>query len=301
MKLILLWAMIINFIHAQDHQEWRKHLVTKLQENSYAERPHANTTTPVVIEPQIKVIHIYGVNYEDQTYTITGYFRQTWYDERLKYNINIPDNSTDSKYLLFTKNDGIWLPDTFFSNSISHKDRSSNNKDHNHAYHYLRVWPDGKVLYSQMIDLKLNAFLELKYYPYHITLPIIVLESYGYSADDLTYKLPNKNEPLKFEERTLNTPAYQIYTDKTMSSANIAKYDTGQFSIINYSFKLIPTRVQNLLSILVPVTLLILANGISFWFPVYKMFTNRIAIGMTSLPLAGKEQHRLAVLVLHPR
>ena len=112
---------------------------------------------------------------------------------------------------------------------------------------------------------------------------MIVLESYSYSTKDLKYILPPTNDPLKFEERTMNTPAYQIYTDKGMSSGNIASYDTGDFSIINYSFKLIPTRVQNLLSILVPVTLLILANGISFWFPVYKMFTNRIAIGMTSL------------------
>ena len=134
-----------------------------------------------------------------------------------------------------------------------------------------------------MVDLKLNAFLELKYYPYHITLPIIVLESYSYSTDDLKFVLPKQNDPLKFEQRTLNTPAYLIYTDKSMSSASVAAYDTGKFSIINYSFKLIPTRVQNLLSILVPVTLLILVNGISFWFPVYKMFTNRIAIGMTSL------------------
>ena len=242
-------------------------------------RPYANTSNPVIIEPQINVIHLYGVNYEDQTYTITGYFRQIWYDDRLKYNTN----ATKSEYLLFTKNDGIWIPDTFFSNSISHKDRSSNNKDHNRAYHYLRVWPDGKVLYSQMVDLKLNAFLELKYYPYHITLPIIVLESYSYSTDDLKFVLPKQNDPLKFEQRTLNTPAYLIYTDQSMSSASVAAYDTGKFSIINYSFKLIPTRVQNLLSILVPVTLLILVNGISFWFPVYKMFTNRIAIGMTSL------------------
>ena len=149
-------------------------------------RPFANTSTPVIIEPQINVIHLYGVNYEDQTYTITGYFRQTWYDNRLEYN----KSETKSEYLLFTKNDGIWIPDSFFSNSISHKDRSSNGFDNNRAYHYLRVWPDGKVLYSQMIDLKLNAFLELKYYPYHITLPMIVLESYSYSAKDLKYILP---------------------------------------------------------------------------------------------------------------
>jgi hypothetical protein len=269
---------LLYFFGNADNSYLRSKIINNIK-NSADIRPFANTTEPVIIEPQLKVIHLYGVNFEDQTYTLTGYFRQTWYDSRLKFNAN----ETTAKYLLFTKNDGIWIPDTFFSNSISHRDRSSNGNDNNRAYHYLRVWPDGKVLYSQMIDLKLNAFLELKYYPYHITLPIIVLESYSYSANELKFSLTDKFDALKFEERTLNTPAYQIYTDRSMSSDNIATYDTGKFSIINYSFKLIPTRVQNLLSILVPVTLLILANGISFWFPVYKMFTNRIAIGMTSL------------------
>ena len=182
---IFLFACNIISTSSADDAFLRDKILNNVR-NSGNMRPYANTSKPVIIEPQINVIHLYGVNYEDQTYTITGYFRQTWYDNRLQYN----KNETNSEYLLFTKNDGIWIPDSFFSNSISHKDRSSNGFDNNRAYHYLRVWPDGKVLYSQMIDLKLNAFLELKYYPYHITLPMIVLESYSYSTKDLKYILP---------------------------------------------------------------------------------------------------------------
>jgi hypothetical protein len=233
----------------------------------------------VNVTVQFLVMHLYDVNSEDQTYRITGYLRQYWNDPRLVYNYT----KSPIDYLTFSKDNRIWLPDTFISNSIIHRDRQSQANDLNMGYHYIRVNPGGDVIYSQMIEMKVNSPMKLDYFPYHVVTLNIIFESYGYFSKDLVFKIHDDKDPLKFEKRTMNAPSFNIYTDRRFSNANIVKYDTGLFSSVTHYFKLIPVREKNILTILVPINLLIFVNWLAFWMPVTKMFGARISLGITAL------------------
>ena len=246
---------------------------------SQGTRPHLHY--PLQVEVQLHVMHLYDVNFEDQTFKITGYLRQYWNDERLHYNISILP--IDKDYITFGKSNGLWVPDSFLSNSIVHNDRVSFSNDAHRAYHFIRVYPSGDVLYSQMIDAKLNSEMNLEWFPYHIVHPNIIIESYGNSPEDMYYSLPNDKNPLTFEKRTLNMPAFTVNTDVDFSNATIVEYDTGNFSIVSHHFCLIPSRLKNILTIFIPINLLILINWLGFWMPVTKMFVHRLTLGITAL------------------
>ena len=113
----------------------------------------------------------------------------------------------------------MWLPDTFISNSVQYVERSSSASDGDlrGAFHYLRISPNGDVLYSQMVDVVCHSimyvclflffnsesdqilFRQLEYFPYHIVTLHLMLESYGYSNEDVEFSF--NQEPLTFEER----------------------------------------------------------------------------------------------------
>ena len=79
-------------------------------------------------------------------------FRQQWNDNRLAFN----DIGGKIKYLTMTERNRVWMPDTFFRNE---KDGSFH--DIIQPNLYVRVFPDGDVLYSIRVlkiasDFKLN-------------------------------------------------------------------------------------------------------------------------------------------------
>ena len=78
-----------------------------------------------------------------------------------------------------------------------HRDRQSQPNDLNMGYHYIRVNPDGDVIYSQMIEMKVNSPMKLDYFPYHVVTLNIIFESYGYFSKDLVFKIHDDKDPLK--------------------------------------------------------------------------------------------------------
>ena len=115
---------------------------------------------------QLRIMHIYDINLDHQTVKLSGYFRQSWNDSRMMGNQWDGITPRGRKFFLMNKAQALWLPDTFISNSIDHKDRESFSGDPHGAYHYLRVYTDGEVLYSQMIDIMIKTRMNLKYYPF---------------------------------------------------------------------------------------------------------------------------------------
>ena len=71
-------------------------------------------------------------------------FRQQWFDNRLVYD----DLGGKIKYLTMTESDKVWMPDTFFRNE-------KQGRFHNiiQPNLYVRVYPDGNVLYSIRVSL----------------------------------------------------------------------------------------------------------------------------------------------------
>lgn len=84
-------------------------------------------------------------------------FRQTWVDDRLKF-----DNKMGRiRYLYLNKASKIWTPDTFFKN-----ERESHHHELLSPNTLLRIYPDGKVLYSVRISLTMSCPMDLALFPF---------------------------------------------------------------------------------------------------------------------------------------
>lgn len=98
-----------------------------------------------------------NVDDDKGTYDAQVTFRQRWNDPRLRFE----QISRDIKYITIRDTKALWLPDTFFSNEIS---------GHRHDLltpnELLRVDPNGDVLFSVRVTLKLSCLMDLRNMPF---------------------------------------------------------------------------------------------------------------------------------------
>jgi anionic glutamate receptor len=87
-------------------------------------------------------------------------FRQQWNDNRLAFG----DMGGKIKYLTMTERSKVWMPDTFFRNEKEAKFHEIIQPNL-----YVRVFPDGDVLYSIRVTFTVEAFKPrnlTSYFPY---------------------------------------------------------------------------------------------------------------------------------------
>ena len=107
---------------------------------------------PAEVELNMAVRTIGPIDETREVFSLDCYFRQTWFDPRLRFNTSgITQLALNWQFL--TK---IWKPDTVFLNGQRcslHKMTVPNR--------FIRVYPDGKVSYSQVRCLTNRFFLIL--------------------------------------------------------------------------------------------------------------------------------------------
>ncbi|TKC51114.1 hypothetical protein EI555_008539, partial [Monodon monoceros] len=110
-------------------------------------------------------------------YTIDIIFAQTWFDSRLKFNSTM-------KVLMLNSNmvGKIWIPDTFFRNS-----RKSDAHWITTPNRLLRIWNDGRVLYTLRLTINAECYLQLHNFPMdEHSCPLEF--SNGYPKNEIEYK-----------------------------------------------------------------------------------------------------------------
>ena len=237
---------------------------------------------PQDVSLELAIMHIYDINLDHQTVRLSGYFRQSWNDSRMMSNQSDGIDKNGRGFFLMNKAQALWYPDTFISNSIDHHDRQSFAGDPQGAYHYFRVYTDGEVLYSQMIDILIKTQMNLKYYPFNILNISLDVESYGYPEHTLRYSsgISSKNSGLQIEIK--NVPGYKINSSLANSYLTSAEYSTGNFSKIEMSFSLIPND-SSLFILSIPNLLLIVISSFVFWMDVKKKLSERLSLGITAM------------------
>lgn len=231
---------------------------------------------------QLRIMHIYDINLDHQTVKLSGYFRQSWNDSRMMGNQWDGITPEGRKFFLMNKEQALWLPDTFISNSINHKDRESFAGDPHGAYHYLRVYTDGEVLYSQMIDIMIKTRMNLKYYPFNVLNISLDVESYGYPDHTLRYSPGSSSNKDGLIIKIQNVPGYEINESLANSYLTTAEYSTGNFSKIEMSFSLIPND-STLFILSIPNLLLIVISSFIFWMDIKKKLSERLSLGITAM------------------
>uniref|UniRef100_A0A8C2HME0 Gamma-aminobutyric acid type A receptor gamma3 subunit n=1 Tax=Cyprinus carpio TaxID=7962 RepID=A0A8C2HME0_CYPCA len=133
---------------------------------------------PTVIDVDIFVNSIGPVSSINMEYQIDIIFAQTWTDSRLRYNSTMKILTLNSNMVGL-----IWLPDTIFRNSKnadSHWITTPNQ--------LLRIWNDGKILYTLRLTINAECQLQLHNFPMDEHSCPLIFSSYGYPRDEMIYK-----------------------------------------------------------------------------------------------------------------
>uniref|UniRef100_A0A8C9ZVW2 Gamma-aminobutyric acid receptor subunit gamma-3 n=1 Tax=Sander lucioperca TaxID=283035 RepID=A0A8C9ZVW2_SANLU len=111
-------------------------------------------------------------------YTIDIFFAQTWYDSRLKFNSSM-------KVLMLNSNmvGKIWIPDTFFRNS-----RKSDAHWITTPNRLLRLWSNGRVMYTLRLTINAECYLKLHNFPMDEHSCPLEFSSYGYPKNEIMYR-----------------------------------------------------------------------------------------------------------------
>nr|KAF6283590.1 gamma-aminobutyric acid type A receptor subunit alpha3 [Pipistrellus kuhlii] len=129
------------------------------------------------VKTDIYVTSFGPVSDTDMEYTIDVFFRQTWHDERLKF--DGPMKVLPLNNLLASK---IWTPDTFFHNgkkSVAHNMTTPNK--------LLRLIDNGTLLYTMRLTIHAECPMHLEDFPMDVHACPLKFGSYAYTKAEVVY------------------------------------------------------------------------------------------------------------------
>jgi len=116
-------------------------------------------------------------------YSFQVTLRQQWNDKRLRFKEKLPGLGVQDgkiKYLTMTDASKVWMPDTFFRNEKIGRFHTILTPNL-----YVRVFPNGDVLYSIRVSLICSCGMYLALFPFDEQTCNLDVASYGWTADDL--------------------------------------------------------------------------------------------------------------------
>lgn len=226
---------------------------------------------PTYVKVNIYVNSIGPVNANNMEYGMDIYLRQSWQDLRLnvsKYGVTTPVTINGEDIM-----GKIWKPDLFFRNV---KEAS---------FHYVTVpnklvklGPDGEVLFSMRLTLRLACFMSFKHFPLDTQRCHILLGPYAQTIEQTAISWQD-TDPIVLE-RPIEIPEFDL-VHNTYGHYNRA-IDTGVFSFLNATFTLERQNGYHLIQTYLPTFLIVMISWVSFWLNV-DATPARVTLGVTTL------------------
>uniref|UniRef100_A0A8C8VNY0 Gamma-aminobutyric acid receptor subunit gamma-3 n=1 Tax=Pelusios castaneus TaxID=367368 RepID=A0A8C8VNY0_9SAUR len=207
---------------------------------------------PTFIDVDIYVNSIGPVSVIQMEYTIDIFFAQTWYDRRLRFNSTL-------KVLTLNTNmvSRIWIPDTFFRNSKradSHWITTPNQ--------LLRIWNDGKVLYTLRLTIEAECLLQLQNFPMDTHSCPLVFSSYGYPREEIIYRWRRYSIEVS-DQRTWRL--YQFDFTGLRNTSEVLRTGAGDYMVMTVSFDLSRRMGYFAIQTYIPCILTVVLSWVSFW------------------------------------
>ncbi|XP_036397965.1 gamma-aminobutyric acid receptor subunit rho-1-like [Megalops cyprinoides] len=242
----------------------------RIEDHDFTMRPgFGGPAIPVGVDVQVESLDT--ISEVDMDFTMTLYIRHYWKDERLAF------PSTNNQSMTF---DGrlvrkIWVPDMFFvhsKRSFIHDTTTDNVM--------LRVYPDGKVLYSLRVTVTAMCNMDLSRFPLDTQTCSLEIESYAYTDDDLMLYWKKGNESLKTDDRISLS---QFLIQKFHTTTKLAFYSsTGWYNRLYIHFTLRRHIFFFLLQTYFPATLMVMLSWVSFWID-RRAVPARVPLGITTV------------------
>ncbi|XP_043278652.1 glutamate-gated chloride channel isoform X2 [Venturia canescens] len=227
------------------------------------------TDGPAYVHVNIFVRSISKIDDVTMEYSVQLTFREQWLDERLKFN----DFGGRLKYLTLTESNRVWMPDLFFSNE---KEGHFHNIIMPNVY--IRIFPNGSVLYSIRISLTLSCPMNLKLYPLDRQTCSLRMASYGWTTDDLVF-VWKEGDPVQIV-KNLHLPRFTL--EKFLTDYCNSKTNTGEYSCLKVDLLFKREFSYYLIQIYIPCCMLVIVSWVSFWLD-QSAVPARVSLGVTTL------------------
>ncbi|XP_069825831.1 gamma-aminobutyric acid receptor subunit alpha-6 [Dendropsophus ebraccatus] len=215
-------------------------------------------------------------------YTMDVFFRQTWIDERLKF--DGPPEILRLNNLMVSK---IWTPDTFFRNgkrSISHNMTTPNK--------LFRIMQNGTILYTMRLTIKAECPMRLMNFPMDGHACPLKFGSYAYPKSEIIYTW--KKGPLysvEVPEESSSLLQYDLI-GQTVSSETL-KSNTGEYVVMTVHFHLQRKMGYFVIQTYIPCIMTVILSQVSFWInkesvPARTVFGITTVLTMTTLSISAR-------------
>ncbi|CAL8116349.1 unnamed protein product [Orchesella dallaii] len=230
-----------------------------------------NGSAPVIVTVNFYVRDMRIVGYNNE-YSVQLTYRQQWKDERLSYTYQ----ANGPRYVTLTnsKNE-IWHPDTFFSNEIEGKYHEMMMRNQ-----YIRIFPDGEVLSSHRISLRLSCHMDYRNFPFDTQTCPLRLASYAFTTDDVVFRW-KVADPVQVSSTIGNDLQTLALTQFTTDNCD-AQTNTGTYSCLRVEFQFQRRFKHFLIMVYIPTMMIVFVSWVSFWIS-SKAVTARTLLGTLTL------------------
>uniref|UniRef100_A0A8C4QVT1 Gamma-aminobutyric acid (GABA) A receptor, alpha 5 n=1 Tax=Eptatretus burgeri TaxID=7764 RepID=A0A8C4QVT1_EPTBU len=234
------------------------------------------------VQTNIYVTSFGPVSDTEMEYTIDMFFRQSWMDERLKF--EGPKGTLPLNNMMASK---IWTPDTFFYNgkkSVAHNMTTPNK--------LLRIFEDGKLLYTMRLTIKAECPMQLEDFPMDAHACPLKFGSYAYTTQEVVYTWMNgSDDSVEVAPDGSRTNQYELLDLK--AEHEIHKSSTGDYAVMITYFSLKRKIGYFVIQTYLPCIMTVMLSQVSFWLnresvPARTVFGVTTVLTMTTLSISAR-------------
>ncbi|XP_014066087.1 gamma-aminobutyric acid receptor subunit alpha-2 isoform X1 [Salmo salar] len=234
------------------------------------------------VKTDIYVTSFGPVSDTDMEYTVDVFFRQSWIDERLKF--NGPMNILRLNNLMASK---IWTPDTFFHNgkkSVAHNMTMPNK--------LLRIMEDGTLLYTMRLTVQAECPMHLEDFPMDSHSCPLKFGSYAYTMAEVTY-IWTQNASVSVEVAPDGSRLNQYHLQGQTGGTETIKSSTGEYTVMTAHFHLKRKIGYFVIQTYLPCIMTVILSQVSFWLnresvPARTVFGVTTVLTMTTLSISAR-------------
>ncbi|XP_077564798.1 glycine receptor subunit alpha-2-like isoform X2 [Haemaphysalis longicornis] len=214
--------------------------------------PRTEQPTKVTVDMRINTLG--PMNAEDLDYEMEMDFRQAWQDPRISLRrFGHTQNVTVNGASLLGR---MWTPDLYFVNAKEVRTHSVTMPNQ-----LLRLSPDGDVLISIRLSLKLSCLMFFYYFPFDKQKCFAQLRPYIHTLDQVEFVWRENDPvflqgPIQMQDFDLNELSYENYT---------IEVENGTFSALQVNFRLDRQRGFHMIQTYLPTYILVFVSWLSAW------------------------------------
>ncbi|XP_074651147.1 glycine receptor subunit alpha-2-like [Tubulanus polymorphus] len=232
--------------------------------------PNIDTDEPTIVDCSIFVVSFDSVNEMNMDYSMTVYMRQSWMDPRLDFQHLVNDSMIAVDSTMIEK---LWVPDLYFPNG-----KGGNIHTITVPNKLIRLYEDGRVLYSVRLSLTVSCPMDLMKFPLDTQMCNLQMESFSFTTDRMRFEW-NALAPVELNEY-MQLPQFQLDHTETMNCWK--SYSTGNFTCLEIRFFLRREIGYYLIQTYVPSMLIVMLSWVSFWINV-EAVPARISLGIITI------------------